>query len=157
MYYNVSLFIVLCYSLKSWVVFWRLSLVFRLLYSPLILLFYCNVISPWSSWGLREDKHLLQFAKILNYFLRGKTPHLKTRQAHFYLPHLILTFAHKFQAPPLGYPGWGQEDYPPPCLRAWIKKGTICCCLESWIWGNRQHNFPVIVFEVSFNVYTYHV
>jgi len=33
-YYNVSLCIVLNYSLKSWVVSWRLLLVFRSLYSP---------------------------------------------------------------------------------------------------------------------------
>ena len=42
-YYNVSLCIVLYYSLKSWVVSRRLSLVLRALYSPPPLLSLCNL------------------------------------------------------------------------------------------------------------------
>ena len=72
-YYNGSLCIVLFYSLKSWVVSWRLSLVLRSLYSPLIIS-WCNL--PWHSWGLRED--------MLNTFIIVKLEN-KWRQENFLL------------------------------------------------------------------------
>ena len=89
-YYNVSLCIVLYYSLKSWVVSRRLSLVLRALYSPPPLLSLCNlppgiiytVIMVYEVGGGEyfrcEEKAKVKFEnkkkRQENYFLRKKTP-----------------------------------------------------------------------------------